>query len=98
MTFQLSRFLNLIIKTMTCKQLGSACDKLFHADSFAEMAELSKEHGKQMFQEDDQAYLVAMNQMKQLRATPKTMNGWMLPKKGNLTHYHKTDNQSFCLL
>jgi len=51
-----------------------------------------------MFQEDDQAYLVAMNQMKQLRATPKTMNGWMLPKKGNLTHYHKTDNQSFCLL
>lgn len=33
------------MKTMTCKQLGGACDKEFHAQTFEEMAELSKQHG-----------------------------------------------------
>ncbi len=30
------------MKTMTCKQLGGACDKEFQANTFEEMAELSK--------------------------------------------------------
>ncbi len=30
------------MKTMTCRQLGGACDKKFHAETFDEMAELSK--------------------------------------------------------
>jgi hypothetical protein len=29
------------MKTMTCKQLGGACDTLFHANSFEEMAEIT---------------------------------------------------------
>ena len=33
------------MKTMTCKQLGGACDKKFHANTFDEMAGLSKKHG-----------------------------------------------------
>lgn len=33
------------MKTMTCKQLGGACDKEFHTETFEEMAELSKKHG-----------------------------------------------------
>ena len=41
------------MKTMTCKQLGGACDKEFHANSFEEMAELSKRHGMEMFQKGD---------------------------------------------
>ncbi len=69
------------MKTMTCKQLGGACDQEFHADSFEEMALLSKEHGKQMFQKGDPAHLVAMNQMKQLMATPEAMNEWFAAKK-----------------
>jgi hypothetical protein len=69
------------MKTMTCKQLGGACDKQFHADSFDEMAALSKEHGKQMFQQGDQAHLVAMDQMKQLMAKPGAMNEWFAAKK-----------------
>jgi len=28
--------------TTTCKQLGGACDKVFQADTFEEIAELSK--------------------------------------------------------
>jgi hypothetical protein len=30
------------MKTMTCKQSGGACNTQFHANSFEEMAELSK--------------------------------------------------------
>ena len=32
------------MKAMTCKQLGGACDRVFHANSFEEIAELSKKH------------------------------------------------------
>ena len=47
------------MKTMTCKQLGGACDKEFHANSFEEMAELSKKHGMEMFQKGDKDHLEA---------------------------------------
>ena len=32
------------MKKMTCKQLGGACDTEFHANTFEEMADLSKKH------------------------------------------------------
>ena len=32
------------MKAMTCKQLGGACEKVFHANSFEEIAEMSKKH------------------------------------------------------
>ena len=38
------------MKTMTCKQLGGACDLEFHANSFEELADMSKKHGMEMFQ------------------------------------------------
>jgi hypothetical protein len=34
------------MKTMTCKQLGGACDQAFHAETFEEMAEKSKKNKK----------------------------------------------------
>lgn len=49
------------MKTMNCKQLGGACEKEFHADSFDEIAEMSKQHGMEMFQKNDEADLKAMN-------------------------------------
>lgn len=39
------------MKTMNCKQPGGACDKTIHANSFEELAEMSKQHGMDMFQE-----------------------------------------------
>ena len=42
------------MKTMTCKQLGGACDKEFNANTFDEIAEMSKMHGKEMFKIGDQ--------------------------------------------
>jgi hypothetical protein len=70
-----------MMKTMTCRQLGGACDLEFHADSFDEMAELSKQHGMEMFQKGDQAHLAAMEEMKSLISDSKAMKRWLEGKR-----------------
>ena len=69
------------MKKMTCEQLGGACDKVFHANTFEEMAELSKKHGDEMFQAGDTAHLKAMNKMKHLMQDPKAMQEWFENKR-----------------
>jgi predicted small metal-binding protein len=69
------------MKTMTCKQLGGACNVEFHANSFEEMTELSKKHGMEMFQKGDQAHLRAMNEMKEIMKTPDAMKSWFETKR-----------------
>lgn len=69
------------MKTMTCKQLGGACDQIFEAETFEEMAEMSKKHGMEMFQKGDVAHLNAMNEMKELMTSPEAMKGWLENKK-----------------
>lgn len=66
---------------MTCKQLGGACDKEFHAETFEEMAQLSKKHGMEMFQSGDKAHLQAMNHMQELMKTPDAMQSWFENKR-----------------
>ena len=61
------------MKTMTCKQLGGACDLEFSASSFQEMAELSKQHGMEMYAQKDQAHLNAMSQMQEMMKDPNMM-------------------------
>lgn len=69
------------MKTMTCKQLGGACDKAFTAQYFEEIAELSKQHGMEMFQKGDEPHLEAMNKMKTLMQTPEAMQTWFENKR-----------------
>jgi hypothetical protein len=69
------------MKTMTCKQLGGACDLAFHSNSFEEMADMSKKHGMEMFQNADEAHLEAMNEMKELMKTPDAMKTWFENKR-----------------
>ncbi|MBJ7536260.1 DUF1059 domain-containing protein [Marinomonas transparens] len=69
------------MKTMTCKQLGGACDKAFHANSFEEIANQSKQHGMAMFQAKDEAHLQAMSDMQALMQKPETMAEWLERKK-----------------
>ena len=69
------------MKTMTCKQLGGACDKKFQANSFEEIAEMSKQHGTEMFQKGDKEHLKAMDKMKELMQNPNTMKEWFENKK-----------------
>jgi predicted small metal-binding protein len=69
------------MKTMTCKQLGGACDKEFHADSFKEIAEISKKHAMEMFQKGDEAHLAAMQKMQELMKSPDAMTTWFEKKR-----------------
>jgi hypothetical protein len=69
------------MKTMNCKQLGGACDKAFHANSFEEIAEMSQQHGKEMFQKKDEPHLKAMSEMQILMQKPEAMKAWFESKK-----------------
>lgn len=69
------------MKTMTCKQLGGACDLEFHAETFEEMAELSKNHGTEMFKKGDKAHLEAMEKMKILMKDPEAVETWFEVKR-----------------
>jgi len=64
------------MKTMTCKQLGGACDVAFSATTFKEIAELSKQHGMEMFQKQDVAHMQAMGKMQELMQSPEALQQW----------------------
>lgn len=69
------------MKSMTCKQLGGACDKEFTSNTFEEMAEMSKKHAMEMFKKGDEKHLKAMNEMQELMKTPEAMAKWFDNKK-----------------
>lgn len=69
------------MKTMTCKQLGGACDKVFKANTFEELAEQSKLHGMDMFQQQDADHMAAMQEVISLMADPVAMQAWMDKKR-----------------
>lgn len=69
------------MKTMTCRQLGGACDLEFQANTFEEIAELSKKHGMEMFQSSDKEHLNAMKEMQELMKTPGAMQEWFENKR-----------------
>ena len=69
------------MKTMTCKQLGGACDKEFTADTFDEIAKMSKAHGMEMFQAGDENHLKAMAEMQELMKDPNVMGEWFENKR-----------------
>jgi len=69
------------MKTMTCRQLGGACEQEFHANTFEEMAELSKQHAMEMIQKHDAAHLDAMQKMQELMKNPNEMNKWFESKR-----------------
>jgi hypothetical protein len=65
------------MKTMTCRQLGGACDEKFSAASFEDIAEMSRKHGMEMFQKGDEEHIKAMNKMRDLMQEPDAMQEWM---------------------
>jgi predicted small metal-binding protein len=69
------------MKTMTCKELGGACDLEFRASTFEEIAQLSQKHGKEMFQKGDKPHLEAMSKMSDLMQSEDGMAKWMADKQ-----------------
>ncbi len=79
------------MKTMTCRQLGGACDQEFKGDTFEEIVAQSKAHGREMFEKNDPDHLKAMQDMQALMQSPQALQDWMqaqrnafdtLPDKG----------------
>jgi len=54
------------MKTMTGKDLTGACDLEFQVETFDKIAEMSKKHRMEMFEQGDRAHLDAMGKMKAL--------------------------------
>lgn len=69
------------MKSMTCRQLGGACDVVFEAETFEQIAELSKQHGMEMYQKQEPAHLDAMNKIQEMMQNPEEMKAWYEEKK-----------------
>jgi len=69
------------MKTMTCKQLGGACDEAFTAATFEEIVEQSKAHGMAMFQQQDATHMAAMMEVQKMLQDPAAMMQWFATKK-----------------
>ncbi|WP_201356371.1 DUF1059 domain-containing protein [Amphritea japonica] len=66
---------------MSCIQLGGACELEFKANTFEEIAQLSKQHGMEMFKAQDEAHLAAMEKMQALMQNPDEMTQWFESKR-----------------
>jgi predicted small metal-binding protein len=69
------------MKTMTCKQLGGACDQTFSANTFDEIAMMVSKHAREMVQQGDAAHTEAMNEMRNNMTSPDAMAAWMDDKR-----------------
>ena len=69
------------MKTMTCKQLGGACDHKISANNFDEIAMMVSKHAREMVQNGDAAHIEAMNEMRQNMASHDAMKAWMDDKR-----------------
>ena len=69
------------MKTMTCNQLAGSCDQTFSADTFEEIAEMSKAHAMEMAAKGDQPHLDKMQEMKTLMMNnPEAAQKWFADK------------------
>ena len=61
---------------MACKQLAEARDREFKAETFEEMAKMSKKHAVEMAQKNDKGHIEKMEEMTDLMNKPEAMNEW----------------------
>jgi len=69
------------MKTMTCEQLGGACNEKFQGNTFEEIVELSKAHGMEMFQKQDVQHMAAMQKVMVMMQQPDVMQAFFEEKK-----------------
>ena len=68
------------MKSMTCNQLGGACDLVFSGDSFDDLAAQSQQHGKEMFGANDGPHMAAMGAMMEIMNSGE-MDSWMAARQ-----------------
>ena len=68
------------MKSMTCNQLGGACDLVFSGETFDDLAAQSQKHGKEMLGANDGPHMVAMSAMMELMKSGE-MDSWTAARK-----------------
>lgn len=68
------------MKSMTCNQLGGACEEVFSGETFDNVAAQSQQHGKEMFGANDGPHMAAIGQMMELMSAGE-MDSWMAARK-----------------
>ena len=68
------------MKTMTCHQLGGACEQVFSGETFDDLAAQSQQHGKVMYAANDGPHMAAMGAMMELMNSGE-MDSWMAARK-----------------
>lgn len=69
------------MKTMTCRQLGGACDKKFSGNTFDELAEQSRDHGMEMLATQDADHMPSIKEAVEIMQDPVKMETWINNKK-----------------
>ena len=69
------------MKTMTCDQLGGACQQTFSANNFDDIAMMVSKHAREKVQQGDLAHIKAMNEMRNNMTSPDAMKKWMDSKR-----------------
>ncbi len=69
------------MKTMTCNELGGACEYEFHTETFEEIAKMSQNHGSEMYEVNDQKHIEAMKEMGKKMSDPAAIQEWMTGAK-----------------
>lgn len=69
------------MKTMTCRQLGGACDKEFRGNTFEEIAVQSKRHARERVEKGDESHIRAMANMQGRMDSPEAMSKWFESKR-----------------
>lgn len=65
------------MKTMTCKQLGGACEQKFSANTFEELVQKVQIHGQEMYQKADSDHMAVMQEVAARMQNPEEMKKWM---------------------
>lgn len=68
------------MKSMTCQQLGGACEQVFSGETFDELAAQSQQHGQEMFAKNDELHMTAMEKMMELMKSGE-MDSWMAARQ-----------------
>ena len=68
------------MKSLTCKQLGGACEQVFSGETFDDLAAQSQQHGKEMYGSNDEPHMEAMSKMMALMKSGE-MDAWMVARK-----------------
>ena len=64
------------MKSMSCVQLGGACDVVFSGNTFEDVAAQSQQHGKEMFGANDAPHIEAMSKMMEIMKSGQ-IESWM---------------------